>query len=422
MAIFHQHHRHICRGKGRSATGAAAYRGALDITDARTGISFRYAKRGGVLDHAIIVPEKAPDWAHDPVALWNAAEAAERYKNARVGVEDIIALPHELSLEENRAWLHGFVQAACVSKGQAVQVDIHAPDKKGDHRNIHAHILCTTRVLDQEGFGEKAPLEWSDKRRAQHGLPKAKVELKALRALCAKHMNRALERAGHKACVDHRSFKDRGIDRKPARHLGPAATQMERKGQKTRIGDENRAVQEFNRLKWQARIIDLQIAQARRRVAAQKQNRPVCVMDRKKRYVRPEQVKGRIRKQRVVLKEEALKRKRLRVHRDSQKTLACQSAPEMRQHYNKQVVWHGKADRANDNQSTAKMAPSQKPPTSPYRGEEKRAVSECPKTIQASVRACEAFSACNGKRERHGYDPPVFSSLPITHNGPALIP
>jgi hypothetical protein len=38
----------------------------------------------------------------------------------------------------------------------AVDVSIHEPGKEGDHRNHHAHILCSTRRLGAEGFTEKS--------------------------------------------------------------------------------------------------------------------------------------------------------------------------------------------------------------------------------------------------------------------------
>jgi hypothetical protein len=39
----------------------------------------------------------------------------------------------------------------------------------------------------------------------------------------AKHTNRALQRAGREARLDHRSYARQGIDRDPSEHYGPAA-------------------------------------------------------------------------------------------------------------------------------------------------------------------------------------------------------
>ena len=69
-----------------------------------------------------------------------------------------------------------------------------------------------------------------------------------------------------------------------------------------------------------------------------------------------------------------------------------------------------------------KRTPARKPQTSPYRGEEKKAVPEPPKPIQAPVEASTAFHACGisggRKPQRPGLDaqgPPCRPSIPATH-------
>ena len=257
MAIYHFSAKIISRSRGRSATAAAAYRAGLDIADERTGEHHQYANRTGVLDHTILTPGRAPEWAKDSARLWNAVEQFEKRKDAQLCREIVVALPHELSLEQNRALLHGYVQAAYVKRGMAAQIDIHAPDHGGDNRNLHAHIMLTTRQVTRNGFKEKKARSWN-----------TKETLVTWRKEWADHVNKALERAGQKERVDHRSFKDLGIEaREPTRHLGPQATQMERRGQETRIGNENRDAQAFNKLNEQAKVIDLQIEKEKRRLA-----------------------------------------------------------------------------------------------------------------------------------------------------------
>jgi hypothetical protein len=63
----------------------------------------------------------------------------------------------------------------------------------------------------------------------------------------ANHLNRALEQAKGKERVDHRSYEAREIDRQPTNHLGPQATQRERRGKRSCIGDENRQAHDRNR-------------------------------------------------------------------------------------------------------------------------------------------------------------------------------
>jgi hypothetical protein len=64
--------------------------------------------------------------------------------------------------------------------------------------------------------------------------------------------NAALERAGHDARIDSRSYAEQGVDREPGVHLGHRATAMERRGEQTERGDELRAIQERNREREQA--------------------------------------------------------------------------------------------------------------------------------------------------------------------------
>ena len=236
MAIYHYSMKVIKRSAGRSSTAAAAYRAGLDITDERTGEVHRYANRGGVLDHAILTPPRAPDWAKEAGSLWNAVEGKENRKDAQLARENVVALPHELSLEQNRALLHGFVQEAYIKRGMAAQVDIHQHSVDGDSRNIHAHIMLTMRGMSRNGWKEKKARVWNERE-----------TLKEWRALWAAHVNRALEQAHVKDRVSEKSFKDLGLDKQPSKHLGPEATEMERRGENSRLGDENRAADNENR-------------------------------------------------------------------------------------------------------------------------------------------------------------------------------
>ena len=236
VAIYHFSLKVISRGKGRSSTAAAAYRGALDITDERTGELHRYTNRGGVLDHAILTPSRAPEWAKDAASLWNAVEEKERRVDAQLARENVVALPHELTHEQNRELLHGFVQEAYVKRGMAAQVNIHAPSEEGNERNIHAHVMLTMRGINRNGWQEKKARNWNEK-----------ATLNEWRTLWAEYVNRALEKSQIKERVSEKSFEDLGLDKVPSKHLGPEASEMERRGEQSRIGDENREANAQNR-------------------------------------------------------------------------------------------------------------------------------------------------------------------------------
>ena len=61
--------------------------------------------RQEVLFLALYAPANAPDWgrgAENIERFWNAAEAAEKRKDAQIAERVIIALPKELTLEQSR--------------------------------------------------------------------------------------------------------------------------------------------------------------------------------------------------------------------------------------------------------------------------------------------------------------------------------
>ena len=68
------------------------------------------------------------------------------------------------------------------------------------------------------------------------------------RAAWAAYANRALEAAGRPERIDHRSYKRQGVDKIPTVHMGPAASQMERRGIATEKGNINREIAADNKL------------------------------------------------------------------------------------------------------------------------------------------------------------------------------
>ena len=223
MADYHLSVKTVSRSDGRSATAAAAYRSGVQIVDERTGEVHDYRRKSGVVSATLFLPEYAPEWFSASAVLWNAAEASETRKNSTVAREFEVALPDELSPAQRQELAHAFATELVKHHGFAADVAIHAPGKEGDQRNHHAHILCTTRRIGLNGFG--------DKTRELDDRASGAAEVTRWREVWADLTNSALERAGHSARVDHRTLKAQGIDREPTIHLGPAATAIERRGQ-----------------------------------------------------------------------------------------------------------------------------------------------------------------------------------------------
>jgi len=275
VAIYHCSVKPISRSGGRSATAAAAYRAAAEIADQRTGELHDYRRRRGVVHVELCAPEQAPAWSQDRAVLWNRAEAAEKRKDARVAREIEVSLPHEIAPQARLELARSYARDLVSRYGVAVDMAIHAPHRKGDERNHHVHYLLTTRALESGGFSSgKADLELSNTDRKKRGLSSCEAALKEERGRWAQHVNRELERAGITERVDHRSFEERGIERQPTQHMGPKATQMDRKGKETRIGRENREIEIWNRDRaeadWQLQVIEAAIEGEKKRLAREK--------------------------------------------------------------------------------------------------------------------------------------------------------
>lgn len=243
----------VGRASGRSVVAAAAYRAGERLRDETAGIEADYSRRHGVLDSFILAPENAPAWAHDRERLWNEAERAEPRANGRLAMELQVALPHELDARARRELVESFARRIIERHGVAADVAIHAPGEGGDHRNFHAHILVTHRALGRDGFGEIAnertitkKVKGQDKPIGIAGIAATPADIRALRQEWEHAVNRAYERAGLDIRVDHRSHKDRGIEDKPTKHLGPTATEMERDGKASDRGDVNREIEKQN--------------------------------------------------------------------------------------------------------------------------------------------------------------------------------
>ncbi len=226
----------ISRSQGRSATAAASYRSASEIADDRTGEIHDYTRKGGVEWTGIAAPENAPAWTQDRSKLWNAVEAAETRKNSQVAREIQLSLPHELNFEQRKALVCDFVQKEFVGRGMTADIAMHKPERRGDQRNFHAHIMLTTREIGPEGLGAKNR-DWN------------KVEtLAALRVSWAEAQNAHLRKhlGPNAPQVTHLSYVDRGADKLPTQHLGPDATAMERRGVDSEKGAYNRSIHDRN--------------------------------------------------------------------------------------------------------------------------------------------------------------------------------
>ncbi len=250
----------VSRSAGRSVVAAAAYRLGECLNDERYATVHDYTRRRGVEATFTVAPLDAPEWAHNPESLWNAAERAEKRINSTLGREIELALPSLLSPEERQRITEKFAAELVERYHVAVSVAIHAPGGKGDDRNHHAHILFTTREMTPEGLGKKTRVLDDRKTGPQ--------EVVKLRELAADIINESLAAAHSDIRVDHRSFKERGIDKEPTTHLGPAASEMERRGEPSERGDMNRDTDRSNALVTERNALEEAIEEHREHLAS----------------------------------------------------------------------------------------------------------------------------------------------------------
>ena len=234
MALYRLEVQGIQRAEGRSAVAAAAYRAGAALYDERLEMAFDYSGRGGVEHTEILAPGATPAALLERQGLWNAAERADKRSDSRPARDILLALPHELDADQRLALVRAFVAEHVVAQGMIADVALHTPDKHGDQRNHHAHIMVTTREVSPDGFGRKVEA-WTKPelvRNWREGWAQVQNA----------HLQVALGREAPQ--VSAKSLANQGIERDPTIHLGPAASAIERRGERSDRGDVNRAIRD----------------------------------------------------------------------------------------------------------------------------------------------------------------------------------
>ncbi|MGI2036369.1 Ti-type conjugative transfer relaxase TraA [Rhizobium panacihumi] len=245
MAITHFTPKLISRASGRSAVAAAAYRHCAKMENEREGRVTDFTNKTGLAHSEFAIPDHAPDWAKALIdgkkaaqsseTFWNKVEAFEARKDAQLAKEFVLALPIELTTEQNIALMRDFVSAEITSRGLIADWAYH--DVEG---NPHVHLMTSLRPLTQDGFGgKKVPVldENGQPSRAKNGQIQYKLwagdkaDFLELRNSWYASQNKHLELNGHDVRVDGRSYAERGIDLEPTSHIGVAAKNIHREAE-----------------------------------------------------------------------------------------------------------------------------------------------------------------------------------------------
>ncbi|WP_437609189.1 MobA/MobL family protein [Erwinia sp. V71] len=165
MAIYSFQCNIVARGQRlNNAVAHSAYINRIDDKNEKDGTSWHYAhKADDVAFSDVLLPSGASNDFKNPSYLWNTVEKKENRSNSRLARAFIIALPNELTLEQNKELTENFIKENFTSVGMIANYAIHK-DKKD---NIHCHIMTTTRELDPSGkqFAKNNVIgrEWNNK-------------------------------------------------------------------------------------------------------------------------------------------------------------------------------------------------------------------------------------------------------------------
>jgi Ti-type conjugative transfer relaxase TraA len=243
MAVPHFSVSIVARGSGRSAVLSAAYRHCAKMDYEREARTIDYTRKQGLLHEEFVVPGDAPEWLQSLIAdrsvagasevFWNKVEDFEKRSDAQLAKDVTIALPIELSAEQNIDLVRDFVARHITAQGMVADWVFH--DAPG---NPHIHLMTTLRPLTEEGFGsKKIAVTGPDGKPLRNDSGKIVYELwaggiedfNAFRDGWFACQNRHLALAGLDIRIDGRSFEKQGIDLTPTIHLGVGTKAIERK-------------------------------------------------------------------------------------------------------------------------------------------------------------------------------------------------
>ncbi|NRF17634.1 Ti-type conjugative transfer relaxase TraA [Agrobacterium pusense] len=243
MAVPHFSVSIVARGSGRSAVLSAAYRHCAKMDYEREARTIDYTRKQGLLHEEFVIPADAPEWLQSMIAdrsvsgaseaFWNKVEEFEKRSDAQLAKDVTIALPIELSIEQNIELVRDFVERHITAEGMVADWVFH--DAPG---NPHIHLMTTLRPLTEDGFGsKKVAVAGPDGKALRNDSGKIVYELwagglddfNAFRDGWFACQNRHLALAGLDIRIDGRSFEKQGIDLTPTIHLGVGTKAIERK-------------------------------------------------------------------------------------------------------------------------------------------------------------------------------------------------
>lgn len=259
VAIYHFSLQIAKRNNGkRSLIAMAAYRSGERLYSELYEKENFYGHRLVKPDAFILKPDYVPSEFSDREYLWNKMELAETSPNARLCREVNIALPVELSNEDQKELVTSYVQKMFVSKGMIADVAIH----RDDCNNPHAHIMLTMRKVDEKGqisnkqkripvLDEHGKQVYNEKgHRKTVSIKTTDWDKKELlleaRKEWANMTNKLLRERGIDEQITEKSHKELGKKELPTIHEGVLSRKLEERGIVTNQVQHNQLVREHN--------------------------------------------------------------------------------------------------------------------------------------------------------------------------------
>ncbi|HDX1042087.1 MobA/MobL family protein [Glaesserella parasuis] len=212
MAIYHLNVRYCSKSKGQSAQAKNEYINRND----------KYSKRLDDLQFSGF--GNMPKFAeNNPQKFWQASDIYER-ANARVCTEIVFALPRELNLEQQQELVQSFINSTVNSERNKLPYSFAIHNDKANN-NPHCHLIFSERQLDGIERSEEQFFKRANSKNAELGGTKKTADfrdrdfIKAVRKTWSEQANFALEKHGHTARIDERSYQEQGIDKEPRARL-----------------------------------------------------------------------------------------------------------------------------------------------------------------------------------------------------------
>lgn len=267
---------------------SAAYRFGTEIFCEYDNSLKVFTRKEHVVYSEILLPENAPSEFLDRSTLWNAVENFETRANSQLARQVEFSLPRELPRDERIALAREMADYFR-NEGMIVDMNIHEPESAED--NPHCHLMLTMRPLDEDGNfiktkyrreyildenGNKIPRINKNTGKVDYKFKKVSVtnwddrdRVETWRQEWCRIQNDYFKSHGLELFAEHRSYERQGLPIIPTIHLGPAASAIEKKGIRTRLGDINREIKFYNekiiaiekemsRVSWQLKELDNQ--------------------------------------------------------------------------------------------------------------------------------------------------------------------